>query len=180
MKSLLNKQTILIGKITRHTASDNKCFSSSENREMEWRTANLYGRQWGSSIYRSNSASCTKDSSDNKHAMLELSTDQKILIKTPKSVVWKPNHLQHVTVVAMLEQVKQQYGSSRASSQSAPKLKIAFCSYTGTIPKVLRTKLLAQKQIYIKSDFIGYDSSLFYSTIEDDRGRILGFKLKIK
>ncbi len=110
--------------------------------------------------------------------MLELSTDQKTLIKYLRR--WFDEKASpYVTVGGYA-------GTGKTTSiavfrallhEKTPKLKIAFCSYTGKATQVLRTKLLAQKQIY-KSDFIGTIHSLFYSTIEDDRGVVLGFKLK--
>lgn len=110
--------------------------------------------------------------------MLALSDDQKKLIKY--LTTWYAKRASQSLTVGGYA------GTGKTTSisifrallnDSRPLLKIAFCSYTGKATQVLRNKLLAQKQIY-KRDYIGTIHSLFYTTIEDDRGVVLGFKLK--
>ncbi len=58
-----------------------------------------------------------------------------------------------------------------------PKLKVAFCSYTGKATQVLKNKLAQQNQLY-KKDFIGTIHSLIYQTIEDSRGVVIGWRTR--
>lgn len=59
-----------------------------------------------------------------------------------------------------------------------PKLKVAFCSYTGKASRVLKFRISESKASYEK-DFIGTIHSLIYSPIEDEKTQeIVGWELK--
>jgi len=55
-----------------------------------------------------------------------------------------------------------------------PKIKVAFCAFTGKAVQVLKNKLTLGNAIY-KRDSISTIHSLIYRTIEDDRGAVLGW-----
>jgi exodeoxyribonuclease-5 len=57
------------------------------------------------------------------------------------------------------------------------KMKAAFCSYTGKAAQVLKNQLFQHSQLY-KADFIGTIHSLIYKAVEDERGAIIGWKLR--
>lgn len=58
-----------------------------------------------------------------------------------------------------------------------PKLKIAFCSFTGRAARVLHQKL-KEAEVLISKDSVGTIHSLIYSPIIDDHKRIKAWKLK--
>ena len=55
-----------------------------------------------------------------------------------------------------------------------PKIKVAFCAFTGKAVQVLKNKLVLGNAIY-KRDSISTIHSLIYRTIEDERGAVLGW-----
>jgi exodeoxyribonuclease-5 len=58
-----------------------------------------------------------------------------------------------------------------------PKIKVAFCSFTGRAARVLSANLKKVKAIYPK-DFVGTIHSLIYSPIINEKQQITGWKLK--
>jgi len=59
-----------------------------------------------------------------------------------------------------------------------PKIRIAFCAYTGKASRVLRDKL-KEANAFLINDFVGTIHSLIYSPIEDERTKeITGWKRK--
>jgi exodeoxyribonuclease-5 len=58
-----------------------------------------------------------------------------------------------------------------------PKLKVAFCSYTGKAARVLKGKLTQQKALYTR-DTVSTIHSLIYSPIENERAEIVGWERK--
>jgi exodeoxyribonuclease-5 len=59
-----------------------------------------------------------------------------------------------------------------------PKLKVAFCSYTGKASRVLKFRI-GESQASYENDFIGTIHSLIYSPIEDEKTQeIVGWELK--
>ena len=55
-----------------------------------------------------------------------------------------------------------------------PKIKVAFCAFTGKAVQVLKNKLITN-QTLLKKDEISTIHSLIYRTIEDERGAVLGW-----
>ena len=55
-----------------------------------------------------------------------------------------------------------------------PKIKVAFCAFTGKADQVLKNKLITN-QTLLKKDAISTIHSLIYRTIEDERGAVLGW-----
>lgn len=58
-----------------------------------------------------------------------------------------------------------------------PKLKIAYCAYTGKATLVLKNKLIESDAIY-SADTISTIHGLIYTPIEDEKERIIGWKPK--
>jgi len=56
-----------------------------------------------------------------------------------------------------------------------PKLKVAFCSFTGKAAQVLKYTLASQKALY-KEDSVSTIHALIYQAIDDEYGRVMGWK----
>lgn len=64
-------------------------------------------------------------------------------------------------------------------NKSNPKLKVAFCAFTGKASMVLKKKLEASQSIF-DQDFIGTIHSLIYNPILNDQQEIVGWRLEEK
>lgn len=58
-----------------------------------------------------------------------------------------------------------------------PKIKVAFCAYTGKASLVLKKKLI-ENEVYFSSDSISTIHGLIYKPIEDEKDRIIGWERK--
>jgi len=56
-----------------------------------------------------------------------------------------------------------------------PKIKVAFCSYTGKASRILQRKLRDTKAIY-NNDYVGTIHRLIYRPILDDHGEVIGWR----
>jgi len=108
--------------------------------------------------------------------MLELTQDQQQALKTLDNWLKKPNR-QYIALggyagtgkTLLLSLFRQQIFDSN------PKLKIAFCSFTGKAAQVLKYTLNFQKVLY-KTDSVSTIHALIYQAIDDENGRVIGWK----
>ncbi len=109
--------------------------------------------------------------------MIELSKDQQKSLNVLYDFVLANNFpKKHLTLGGYAGTGKTTLiASLRKNLEKAnPKIKVAFCAFTGKAVQVLKNKLTLGNAIY-KRDSISTIHSLIYRTIEDDRGAVLGW-----
>lgn len=112
--------------------------------------------------------------------MLELSSDQKLALGVLLDFVKTSNPVkQFITLggyagtgkTTLISELRKKINTEH------PKLRVAFCAFTGKAVQVLKNKLITN-QALLKKDEISTIHGLIYKTIEDDRGAIVGWERK--
>lgn len=112
--------------------------------------------------------------------MLELTQDQETALKTLDAWIEKPDK-QYIALGGFAGTGKTLLLSLFRQKLFAqnPKLKVAFCSFTGKATQVLKYTLSSQKTLY-KNDSVSTIHALIYQAIDDEYGRVLGWKKREK
>jgi len=112
--------------------------------------------------------------------MIELTQDQKNALQILNLWIKKPTK-QYLALggyagtgkTMLLSLFRQQL------AEKNPKLKVAFCSFTGKATQVLKQMLVVNKAYY-KQDTVSTIHALIYQAIDDDYGRVIGWKKRDK
>lgn len=110
---------------------------------------------------------------------MELSKDQTKALKTLLDWYVSPNRIQHITLGGYAGTGKTTLVAVLRNElhKMDPKLRVAFCSFTGKAARVLKNNLIQNKAIF-PQDTVSTIHSLLYSPIMNDSFQIIGWKRK--
>ncbi len=108
--------------------------------------------------------------------MIELTLDQKNALQILSTWVKKPGK-QYIALGGYAGTGKTMLLSifRQKLNEQKPKLKVAFCSFTGKASQVLKQMLTANKAL-LKQDSVSTIHALIYQAIDDNYGRVIGWK----